>query len=913
MHGPKDPDEHRADLPQLACTVYELISVLIKYGELCDPIWRDRCHAALVRRDSEYEKSIRLQPLREKDVPGRGHWARILKIDPGINDTAGKYLYDPSKYVEGKPLRKTFKGLSFNQVNRASQVLVAEFGLAAEVDPPSLGEDESTWDRVFKRAIAQLTEEIGRRSPNALDRSNNYWLPASNVEIRIPACFMARDAELAEIDAALNQHPNRVSIVALHGLRGVGKTILAATYSHEHRGDYRATWWLSADSQASIHTALVSLGRRLRWVLPDQSDDIALPTVMEALANTAENILLIFDNAIEPAAILPFVPKAGHCKLLITSTWDAWRRDAQQIEIEPWPVSTGAEFLLARTQPATRTYDRSDGEALSGDLGGLPLALEQAAAYCEGEGVSFAQYRKRFAEKKLELLDDRHHAPPQYGLTVAATFGLAIDAAKKRHEAAELFIIYAALLANEPVPLFLFAESQELFPEPLNSALSHVELDRIVASLRAFALVNREPVTDSIEPSNPVDAIRLHTLVRDIAASRVSGEALAQARRYVFVAIARTFPGDGDHNPKSWPRCHTLRPHVLHLWASDPHTFGNAEDWAFLLGQIGAYYRGRGAFEAAEIVSRYALDLLESVFEKTHPSVLAAYNNLAIMLRAKGDFNGAYELLNRVRELGEPQWGPDHPNLQQTLHSLGDVLRFQGKLDQALLLLKQAWGIADKVYGPNHPNTVSCALSTAGVLKELNDHLTALKIYQQCLHILEDAEGPNSAGVAVCLCDIAHLLQMHGETAEALKLLERSLGIAERLYGPAHPQLVAHLSNLGASYIGLGRFSDARNALNRALLISDEFNGREHLQTAQLNRNLAVLLWHQRDARWRPLWLWAIMIFEKQLGKDHPEVKESWRERRLYTAYWYLRKSKLPAFAIGAFAAVSWLVWYYRP
>jgi tetratricopeptide (TPR) repeat protein len=910
MHGPKDPDEHHADLPQLACTLYELISILIRYGELADPSWRDKCHAAFAGRDKDYEKSVRLKPLQKKDMPGRGHWARILMIDPGINDTAGKYLYDPAKYLEDKPLRKTFKGLSFNQVDRASRVLVKEFGLAADTALPVLDEDESTWGRVFKRAIVQLTEDISRRAPGALDGNDDYWLPASNVKILIPACFMGRDTTLVEIDEALYRHPNRVSMVVLHGLRGVGKTIVAATYSHEHRGDYRATWWINAAAEPSIRSTLAALGRRLGWVLPDQPDDMAIPTVITNLANTADDMLLIFDNASEPKAILPFIPQAGRCKILITSTWDAWRKNATQIAIEPWPLATGADFLIARTPDAKSPHDRSAGEALSDDLGGLPLALEQAAAYCEGEGVSFAEYRRLFAEKKLQLLDDYEHAPPEYGLTVASTFGLAIDAAKRRHEAAELLIIFAALLAPEPVPLFLFAEVEELFPEPLNSALSRGQLNRIVASLRAFALVNRERITDSIDPDVATDTIRLHPLVREVAASRVAGDILAQSKRYMFVAIARRFPADADLDPKVWPRCDSLRPHVMELWQSDPHTFANAEDWAFVLDKMGCYYRGRGGLDAAAVVFEYVVQLLESVFGRDHLAVTRAYNNLAVTLSKKGEFAAAYELMMRVRQVCERELEPDHPELATIFETLGILLRQQGKRNDALVLFKRALAIAEKAFGPNHPVSARCAVSAAGLLEEMNDHVTAMKLYQQCLAILETAEGPNSVGVAACLTGIANLLQTHHAPADALPLIERSLQIAKRLYGPDHPQLIPHLSNLGGALLGLRRFSEAHEPLNRAIALSEDFYGPKHIQTAQLYRNLSVLLWYERDPRWRPLSIRALMVFEDRLGVHHPETREFRTERRRYKLHWYFRKGRLPTIVIASSAAVLWLVWY---
>ena len=43
---------------------------------------------------------------------------------------------------------------------------------------------------------------------------------------------------------------------ALHGLRGVGKTTPAAVYADRHRGDYRATWWLRAQTEIMLRADL---------------------------------------------------------------------------------------------------------------------------------------------------------------------------------------------------------------------------------------------------------------------------------------------------------------------------------------------------------------------------------------------------------------------------------------------------------------------------------------------------------------------------------------------------------------------------------------------------------------------------------------------------------------------------------
>src|SRR5499427_2709636 len=141
---------------------------------------------------------------------------------------------------------------------------------------------------------------------------------------------------------------------------------------------------------------------------------------------------------------------------------------------------------------------RTAAETLSEALGGLPLAHEQAAAYCERLDISLGEYRRRFEAAPARMLDDHRHAPAEYhdGLTVAKTFALAIDEAAKLHPAAEPLIVHAAMLAPEPIPLFMFAEAREKFGEPLATALGADGLDEAVAALRVFALVERETMID---------------------------------------------------------------------------------------------------------------------------------------------------------------------------------------------------------------------------------------------------------------------------------------------------------------------------------------------------------------------------------------------------------------------------------
>jgi hypothetical protein len=384
----------------------------------------------------------------------------------------------------------------------------------------------------------------------------------SNIPIRVPTHFVRRDVELATIETSLARDQGRVVITALHGIRGVGKTTLAAAYAERHRGDYRATWWIRAQTEPSMRADLVALGMRLGWVGAEDKEELALTAVMERLRHEGEGILLIFDNAIDADALSPYLPRSGAARLLVTSNAHYWRAIAEPVQIRLWPKEIGADYLIARTG---RDKERRAAEALSKALEGLALAHEQAAAYCERLDISLGEYTERFEAAPIMLLDDARHAPAAYyeGRTVARTFALAIEEAAKLHPAAEPLIVYAAQLAPEPIPLFLLAEAREKLGEPLATALSAHGLDEAVAALRYFALIDRETITYDRDPAIETDAVRLHRLVREVAAAR------RDLRRPLIAALGMVYPDSATNNPAFWPRCAPLTPHLLALCESE--------------------------------------------------------------------------------------------------------------------------------------------------------------------------------------------------------------------------------------------------------------------------------------------------------------------------------------------------------
>ena len=131
--------------------------------------------------------------------------------------------------------------------------------------------------------------------------------------------------------------------------------------------------------------------------------------------------------------------------MLITTQNQIWP-PGQALDVPVLDPEVAADFLVDRTGDADRVAARE----LAGVLGGLPLALEQAAAYMQATGTTLARYLLLFRDRQADLLARGEVAGHP---DVAATLGLALSRLADEAPAAAGLVRLLAFLAPEPVPL----------------------------------------------------------------------------------------------------------------------------------------------------------------------------------------------------------------------------------------------------------------------------------------------------------------------------------------------------------------------------------------------------------------------------------------------------------------------------
>lgn len=640
----------------------------------------------------------------------------------------------------------------------------------------------------------------------------------SNIPVSVPLHFTGRAAALSALRAALAETAQRPAIVVLHGLRGVGKTILAAAYARHHETAYRATWWLRAETVPTLRADLAALAIRLGWVRPKIAENVALAAALDGLRRDGGNLLLVYDNAIDAAALRPFLPKAGAAHVVVTSTALVWRAYAIPFQLALWPASVGADYLIARTG---RIGERRDAETLSETLDGLPLAHEQAAAYIECLELPIAEYLRRFDAAPARLLDDAVHAPADYhgGLTVAKAFHLAIEQAAALHPAAEALLQYAALLAPEPIPVFLFREGREAFGEQLATHLAEDGLDEALAVLRGFALLSREIIPDEQDPALGTDCLRLHRLVRQVAAAPLSPGAIARSRATLIAALVAVYPPDTYGTPAAWPRARRLDALALPLVAPPAVIPDGAEPAAsVLLDSLASFRHGAlGAFSQARPLFERAHALAEATMGREHPFTAQTLNNLALLVLAHGDLPAARLMHAQALAIRETALGPYHPNTAVSLNNLANVLAAQGEHASARALLERALVIWEATHGEVHQQTARGMNNLARLLHRLGDFAAAQALHDRALEIREACLGSSHPDTANSLNNLALLYFDLGFLDKACALGDRATSIAEAALGADHADTAANRANLARFVLAHGDPAGALALAQRAL------------------------------------------------------------------------------------------------
>src|SRR5262249_44374368 len=144
---------------------------------------------------------------------------------------------------------------------------------------------------------------------------------------------------------------------------------------------------------------------------------------------------LIYDNIEHPSLVEPFLPKAGAGHLLFTTRAHALAGLAQRLDLQEMTPEVGALLILRRasllalrdTLSQANADDQIIACAISQEMDGLPLSLDQAGAYIKEAPCLLPEYLNRYQARRSGILAVRGPLNQDYPASVATTWSLSFE------------------------------------------------------------------------------------------------------------------------------------------------------------------------------------------------------------------------------------------------------------------------------------------------------------------------------------------------------------------------------------------------------------------------------------------------------------------------------------------------------
>jgi tetratricopeptide (TPR) repeat protein len=770
----------------------------------------------------------------------------------------------------------------------------------------------STW-RKQETALADIAAGIRRvieDVPLLAASAPRAALPAIwNVPYPRNPFFLGRDIELAQMRRHLQEGQATAlsQPQAISGLGGIGKSQLALEYAYRYHQDYQMILWARAESTEALVSSYIALAQLLR--LPEREakeQDIAVQAVKTWL-QTHRGWLLILDNADELTLLPDFLPLALGGHLLLTTRAAATGRLAHRLEIETLEPVHGALFLLRRaallapdaTLEQASQEERELALQISQELGGLPLALDQAGAYLEETGMGLVSYWQIYQQHRANLLQERRGLVDDHPAPVASTWSLSFQRVEEKNPAAAELMCMCAYLAPDAIAEeILTTGASFLGPVLAPVAADAFLLSQAIEALRAYSLVRRDPRGRTLSA---------HRLVQAVLQDAMEETERRLWTERAMLAVNAAFP---KVEYSTWQQCERLLPHALlaaHYVETDQI---RSQEAGRLLYKTATYLQDHARYPDAESLHRRALRILEQQLGPEHSDVARSLNNLARTCHDQGKYADAEPLYQRALRIWEQQLGPERSNAAHSLNNLANLYRAQGKYADAEPLYQRALRTWEQQLGPEHPNVAYPLHNLANLYHQQGKYADAEPLCQRALRIREQQLGPEHSDVAHSLNNLATLYIEQGKYADAEPLLRRALRIWEQQLGPEHPNVAYPLHNLADLYREQGKYADAEPLYQQALRIWEQQLGPEHFLVAYSINGLANT-YHQQGkyADAEPLYQQALHIREQARGPQHPETAETMHDlarlretqgNREEARTWYTRALTVREQALGA-------------
>lgn len=588
-----------------------------------------------------------------------------------------------------------------------------------------------------------------------------------------------RDDDLQTLESALEEKAH-----VLHGLGGIGKTRLAVEHAWRQGRKYRAVLFVLADSPETLNSGLAGLARGDLLDLPERNEPAEREVTTAVLRWLRDNSgwLLILDNVDTKEALLAvtrLLPSLTEGRVLITSRRRDWPPGVYRQPVDVIPLPAATDFLLKRTVKERRREPDDVPQALrlAELLDGLPLALEQAAAYTAHTQISIAEYLEIWEKECDSALSWYDEGTMQYPASLAVTWQ---GTFRQLAPTAKALLRLLAYLSPEPIPVAMITMSTTIIKSVARRLCGETELDERpvrddLSELAAVSLISRRGSNISVHPM-------VQETIRQSIPKEEQPIWIAEA-----IGLVNDYAPGHAEDVSAWATWDLLRAHVAHLLAPAlPMNLLQNRSLLRLRAELGLFLYGKGLYSEAEPILLASCEAAEQVFGEEGPELSINLTNYALLLLAMGRKEEAESRMRRALRIARVSLDDRDPLLSRFINGLALALMERGEWNEAESLIREALAadiaMDDRSGEARDLHNLALLLNSTGRLHE------AEVSSRQALEIGREVFGASHPRTARRMQILAGILRTLGDFDEAILLANESLEILERALGPQHPR-----------------------------------------------------------------------------------------------------------------------------
>ncbi|KAK0644374.1 hypothetical protein B0T16DRAFT_460436 [Cercophora newfieldiana] len=675
--------------------------------------------------------------------------------------------------------------------------------------PLIYGEGKAHATRRLRKEIADATS----RSSGALgsQAKDAVWMVPFERNLH----FTSRGVELRRLRQLLSFH-HRTSKLAITGLGGVGKTQLALELLHLIKDEFPdcSIIWIPATSREALEQAYLKAAQKLGVPGCDgPMADVKGLLQTHLSGKSVGKWLLVFDNAddidmwLEKAdgdtrRLVDYLPKNDRGSIVFTTRNKKAAvafAGPNLVQLSEMDEAGSRELLLNHLIDKSLDTPK-DTPALLSRLTHLPLAIVQAAAYVNANGITLKEYLSLLDDQEEEIIDllsqdfEDETRYPDVDNPVATTWLISFEQIRQRDPLAADYLCLMSCVEPKNIP-------QALLPA---GSSKKKEIDAL-GTLQAYSFVTKGH-------TSCLALLAMHRLVHLATRNWLRKEgALTSWQQKAAARLTNMVGAVGYENTKTWTPC---VPHMHHLITSSQTEEGEITRLLQVYGHcliVSSRYR-----EAATAYER-VMDRQTRTHGPDHWITLvskfylaAAYHLLRQLEKSEGIYLSITEPL-----LASPNVHRDMKGI--LLSGFAGLLRDRGRYAEAEELYKQSYEMYKEAFGPEDSLTLDTLHSLALVYECAGRHSEAEELQVHVLEISQRQLGLDHYVTLIAMRDMARWCCNKGQWEKAERLLTHVVETCKLKYGEGDPDTLFYTSDLAGVWKSTGRLGEAIVTMQRCV------------------------------------------------------------------------------------------------